>query len=398
VTEIYPARVRRGLKTVVAFHVGEPSGPSRTLAPVLRSLAANEGEVVIALPSRGGAAEELRDVGRIVITAHEPLTIPRSALAAGRLGARLHRDVRRFRRLLRDERPDLALVATTVLPAATAAAWLERVPTIVYATELYRQGAAGDRLRGRVGRALMRLSARLAATTVTSSRAVAEAIGRPERTVVAYPSIDGAVIEGDARAFRRRHAIPDGGPCIATLGNITRGRGQDVAIQALAMLRRDHPDVWLLIAGRPHPRPADRRFAGELLALAEELGVRDAVHLCGFAPAGDVFSVSDIVVNPARFAESFGRVAMEALLAGRPVVSSRVGGVPEVLEDGRHALLVPPDDPPALAAALRRLLDDPALGARLASAGRLHVAATYTTDRQLAAFSHAVERALRSRR
>ncbi len=73
---------------------------------------------------------------------------------------------------------------------------------------------------------------------------------------------------------------------------------------------------------------------------------------------------------PSRWAEPFGLVALEAQLAGRPVVASRVGGVPEFVIDGETGLLVPPDDPVALAAALRRLVADPLLARQLTLAAR----------------------------
>ncbi|HEX2085212.1 MAG TPA: glycosyltransferase family 4 protein [Solirubrobacteraceae bacterium] len=380
------------------MHLADPSGPSRTLAPVLRSLANGDGNVVAAVPGPGRLAGELRGVARVVVTGHAPVTIPRRPGDAWSLATRLRHDVRQFRALLRRERPDLAIVATTTLPALILAARLERVPTIVYATELYRQGSRGDVLRAAAGRAMMRVNARLASVTVASSRTVARTIAMPRRTIVAYPSIDPALAEGDADAFRRRHGLPADGPCLATLGNIARGRGQDVAIRALADLRRDHPGAYLVIAGEPHPRPRDRGFAVELRELAERLGVGGAVHFCGFERTGDVLAACEVLLNPARFGETFGRVAMEALLAGRPVVSSRVGAVAEVLEDGRHALLVPPDRPGSLADAVRRLLADPALAARLVTQGAAHVRATFTAERQLAGFDAAIDSALHTAR
>ena len=97
-----------------------------------------------------------------------------------------------------------------------------------------------------------------------------------------------------------------------------------------------------------------------------------------------------MVVNPARFAEPFGRVAAEALVAGRPVVASRIGAIPEVVRDGRDGLLVEPDDPEALADAVIRLLDDSALAERLVRSGRERVLERFGYEQDLAAWTAAL--------
>lgn len=378
------------MRTVAALHLSEPSGPSRTLAPVLRDLAA-AGEVLVAVPGPGGAADELRSIGRIAMTGHEALVLPTGPAAAATLPARLRRDVRRFRALLRRERAELAIIATRTLPALVLAARLEGVPSVVYLTELYEQGLPGDAARAVAWRRLVALQARMAGCIVTPTRLVADGLAPSVPVVVAAPSIDPAPGDGDAASLRSRHGIPDTHPVLATIGTVSRGRGQDVALRALAMLRADRPGARLIVAGPVLERDADIAFAKELRDLAEALGVGDAVHLCGFERPADVLAAADVFVNPARFAETFGRAPMEALVAGTPVVATAVGAVPEVLGDERDALLVPRGSPEAIAAAVGRLLDEPGLAERLVRAGRARVLSAYTAERQVAGFREAVE-------
>ena len=377
------------MRTVAALHLSEPSGPSRTLTPVLRDLAAT-GDVIVAVPGPGGAADELRSVGRIAVTRHEALVRPRTAVEAVTLPARLRQDARRFRTLLRRERADLAIIATRTLPALTLAAWLERVPSVLYLTELYDPGLGGNASQALAWRRLVALQARLAGCVVTPTRLVAAGIPASVPTVVAAPPIDPAVADGDAAALRRRHGIPDTRPVLATMGNITRPRGQDVALRALALLRAAFPGARLIVAGAVHARGPDVAFEQELRGLASELGLDGAVHFCGFENPADVVAAADVFVNPARVAESFGRASMEALVAGTPVVSTAVGAVPDVLADEREALLVPPESPGAVAAAVRRLLDEPGLVERLVAAGRGRVLTEYTAERQVARFGEAI--------
>jgi glycosyltransferase involved in cell wall biosynthesis len=150
-------------------------------------------------------------------------------------------------------------------------------------------------------------------------------------------------------------------------GSITEGRGQDVLIRAIARLRPSRPELRCLIAGVPHPRAKHLEYERRLDALVAELGLGDVVVRCGEVdPIDDVLLAADVIVNPVRAAEAFGRVAFEAALRGRPSVCSRIGGIPEVLEDERSALLVPPGDAGALGDAVARLLDEPEKAAAIA--------------------------------
>jgi glycosyltransferase involved in cell wall biosynthesis len=107
-----------------------------------------------------------------------------------------------------------------------------------------------------------------------------------------------------------------------------------------------------------------------------------------------VYAAVDVVVNPARVSEAFGRVAVEALAAGRPVVATRVGAVAEVLRPGEDALIVEPDDPHAIAAAVVRLWRDPELRHRLVASGYERVRERFREDDAARAFVAVVKEVL----
>jgi glycosyltransferase involved in cell wall biosynthesis len=147
-----------------------------------------------------------------------------------------------------------------------------------------------------------------------------------------------------------------------------------------------------VLVGDPHPRGVDRDYAAELHALAAELGVTGSVVFPGaLADLSDLYAAADVVVNPARIPESFGRVAAEAVLAGRPVVSADVGAVREVLRDGVDGLLVPPESADAIAAAVLTLWRDPEHGRRMAAAGAERVRAEFGREQDLAAWRSVIE-------
>jgi glycosyltransferase involved in cell wall biosynthesis len=111
----------------------------------------------------------------------------------------------------------------------------------------------------------------------------------------------------------------------------------------------------------------------------------------------DLYAAADVVVNPARVSEAFGRVGAEALVAGRPVVASRVGAIPEVIRDGVDGLLVEPGDPGALTAAVTELMEDPARAAQLVESGRRRVLERFGYEQDLAAWRSVVEPVLTRR-
>ena len=365
------------LRSVVVLHLAEITGPAKSMLPRVGWLA-EQGAAEVLVPGEGEAEHAYSQIARVTRLEYSALTVPRSPRAALSAARRMWREVRLFRRHLRAARPDLVVVVTSVLPAALVAAWLERIPAITYVGEALGSRAERGRLRTLTGRATARLTASLSRAVVCCSDFAAGAFPSSSRAVVTTipPGIalDGA---GDAEAFRRAHALAGESPLIAVVGNLSEGRGQDLAIRALPEIRRRLPGAGLVLVGAPHPRAVDEEYAAGLRRLAAELGVTDAVTFTGFVRrVQDAYAAADVVVNPARHNEAFGRAPLEALASGTPVVATAVGAVPEVLGEGRDGILVPSDDVDALAAAVVRVVED-----RELAEGLVQRAATETLPR-----------------
>ncbi|WP_433528025.1 glycosyltransferase family 4 protein [Micromonospora sp. CA-263727] len=185
------------------------------------------------------------------------------------------------------------------------------------------------------------------------------------------------------------------GSALLCVAAVATHKGHDVLVEALAAVTDRR---WTLTCAGPlHREPAFVDRLGERIA-AHRLG--DRVRLAG-PLAGDrlaaAYAAADLLVHPSR-GETYGMVVTEALARGIPVLASAVGGLPDALgrtaPDGRPGLLVPPGDPEALAAALRRWLDDPGLRERLRRAARGRRATlqdwTTTTDRITTALKEAM--------
>lgn len=396
-------RATRGLRTLAIMHLAELSGPARIMRPRLERIACG-GRLDVVVPGAGRTADTYVPIAEAVVElAYEPLVFARTPTELASMMRARSSELRRFRALIRRARPDLVVIATATLPAALLAARIERVPAIVEVMEIFEKGHIGGRARGLAGAAITGLHRRLADALVCCSHAVADQFPGTGRALVRtiYPGISPEHAEGDPERLRGTHGLEDASPLIAVIGHVSRGRGQDLLIRALPEIAASFPRAACAIVGAPHPRSADLDFRDGLERLADELGVGDRVRLTGFVdPVADVYAAADIVVNPARFNEPFGQVAPEALVGGCPVVATRVGGIPEVLRDERDTLLVPPEDPPAIAAAVIRLAGDPDLARRLLEEGRRHVLAEFTQARSVDAFERltleVVERRARS--
>lgn len=171
-----------------------------------------------------------------------------------------------------------------------------------------------------------------------------------------------------------------GGADVVAVGRLVRKKGFDVLIRSVALVRETLPDVTLDVVGEGPCRP-------ELEALVSELGLEDNVRLLGARDHEESLARiagARVFALPCRIAEDGDRDSMpvvikEAMVREVPVVASDVVAVPEMLDNG-CGVLVPPDQPEALAAALLRLLQDPAAARAIATRGRERAIRTFTLE------------------
>ena len=248
----------------------------------------------------------------------------------------------------------------------------------------FRQ-APGWRAALRV-RLLTREAARYTDRFCCVSDEIAEAAGRwwtvPRRKLDVVPNGIAVDLPADLPspvAVREGLAIPTGALVVGTVGRLAEVKRQDILIRALGLLTAAHPATRLLIVGDGPERP-------KLEALAADLGLTDRVRFAGYQPRPEVYLRAMDVFSLTSRSEGFPVSLLEAWRAGAAVAATAVGGIPAVVSDGTDGLLFPPGDPAAAAAAIGRLLGDPALRARLAAAGRTTLADRYSLDRMAAEY------------
>jgi len=222
----------------------------------------------------------------------------------------------------------------------------------------------------------------LAGAIVANSNAAASRLRRegvPSRSIHVVSN----GVELPQRAMRERAGRPRA-VCVA---NLRPEKGHDVLIDA--------------IAGRPDLRDLQVEFVGDgpcrsaLEAQARARGVGDRVRFLGERrDVGERLGDADLFVLPSR-TEALPNSVMEAMAAGLPVVACRIGGIPELVEHGVTGLLVPPDDPDALADAMAQLVANPARASALGAAARGAVAERFSMARMIAGFTEILLEQLR---
>jgi len=228
----------------------------------------------------------------------------------------------------------------------------------------FHSGATRARLYDLAAPVLRRVARRLAVRIAVSERAAAFERAR----------IGGAfrVVPNGVDTERFATATPaDLGPGrkVLFVGRLDERKGFSVAVRAFANLAETRPDLRLVVVGDGPERAAMDVLPTALRARVTMLGQVPNVEL------PPIHAACDLYLGPSIGGESFGIVVIEAMAAGLPVVVSDTAGYDEVVTDGSDGLLVPPRDAGGLAEAVGRVLDDPALAARLAAAGRARAAA-----------------------
>ena len=252
---------------------------------------------------------------------------------------------------------------------ALPAAALARVPARIGS----RRELAPDKRPAQL--ALQRQAYRCAHAIVANSSAAAERLcgeGISASRIHVIPN----GVDLDRTSFER---TPRGLQTILTVANLRKEKAHEVLFAAVAQLLPRHPSLGVKVAG-------DGPRAQELRNVAASFGVADRIAFLGHredVPA--LLEEADLFVLPSR-SEAFPNSVIEAMTAGLPVIASAVGGLLELVDSGRTGLLVPPDDPAALARALESLLTAPDRARAMGETARQEIARRYSFDRMVQAF------------
>lgn len=369
--------------TVTPYYPPEGGGLERYAHEINHRLAGRGHDVHVATFTREDPGEGKRD--GVTVDRRQPAVRIGNAPVSPSFPRELHATVQR-----RD--PDVVVAHTPVpFPAESAclAAWRARVPFVVtyHAGRLHGSSRLLDVLAGLHRRTVEALvlekSARLiAASPFVREQALAD---HRDRVTVVPPGVD-------AERF-----APDGGPeggrilFVGPLSSTYEWKGLDTLWEAFQRVRKRRPEARLTIVGEGDRVAEFQARSSRVDGALEVLGrVSDRALV-------DAYQRSRVVVLPSTSeAESFGMVLAEANACGRPVVGSKIGGIPDFVDHRDNGLLARPGDPEHLADRLIEVLDDDELAARLGRRGRQRVLADHDWGRLASRTESVLAEALRA--
>jgi len=315
----------------------------------------------------------------------------------------LRKDLAAFRslyRLFKTERPALVHTHTSKAGAlGRVAAWCAGVEAVVHTPHGHVFYGHFDPVESwvfyRVERALARRTTyMIALTEAEREEHLKRGVGRRDRFAVIPSGID---IDRFRRVAARRRihgrgaipgvTVPRDGIVLGSVGWLTEVKGHGILIEAVAKLLTEHPSAHLVIVGSGH-------LHGDYTKLAARMGISNAVHLLGARQdVPDCLAGMDLFVLPS-LNEGMGRALIEAMAAGLPVVASRVGGVPAIVDDRRTGLLVPAGNAEVLASALGELLRKPEWAKELGEAAGRSIGERFGAEAMVRAVEAVYEQAL----
>lgn len=355
-----------GIRIVLANNFPGPGlggGEVQTLA-LVRGLLAAGGDVRVVVVPGSGFGSEVASAGASVTE------VPMSTAKAG---SAIHAIAEQFS----GDGPTVVIGTgywTNLLVRQAARGTDARVVNLVGVTPGASVADGGSRIGLTARRIVDRATASRVDAYVAVARAVASALiadGAPADRVHTIPN--GIDIEAlNALASQPAPPFPRGRPLVVCAARLEPVKGVEYLVRAAISL----PGAMIVIAG-------DGPLEGRLREVAVALGVTECVAFLGrVSPIAPLLAAADVVVLPS-LSEGLPMVALEAMALARPVIATRVGGVPEAVEDGVTGLVVEPCDPIALAGAIRKLTADPALARTLGEAGAVRAKERFTAERMV---------------
>lgn len=339
-------------------------------------------EPIVVVPQEGALAAGLREHSVETLIAPTPGWTISTSGSYWRAGFRrivltgwellaLSRSVGPWLRLLRAQTPDVVVTNTAVIPTPALASAIARLPHVWWVREFVTRD---HRMKYLLGEPLsQRLIGRLSEVVIANSRAVeghfARRIDRAKMRTI-YQGI---------RGFQPTPNVYD--PLtlrVLLLGRLKPTKGIDGALRAVGILKTEGLRVQLRLVG-----PSVPSYREELRRLVDELGIADRVEIMDFTDHPHLQHAWANVVLMCSNSEAFGRVTVEALKSGRPVVGTRSAGTRELISDGTNGLLYEPGDADELAAALARLARDPELFAALSRNASASVEGRFTMEEEV---------------
>ncbi len=332
----------KGNKKSILFvsHISDLSGAPVSLSLIVKMLDKNKYHVVVALPEKGQIMAKL-NIPNVYCQIYKDSIL-------NKLFPSL-----KIYRILKERHIDLVYLNTSASIWAAKAAKLLRVPVISHIRE---------DLRG-VNNSLIRAKIRFCSDKIILISDWMKGFIRSNNAVVIHNTVDLSEFDRlDPDRIRLHFNLR--GKTIVYAGSLEERKGVQYLIKAFPLIKAAVPDIRLLIVGKT--LPGRKNYLGKLESMAND---HDVIFAGSRPDVHDAISAADVIVVPS-LNEAFGRIIIEAMACSKPVIATNVGGIPEIIENGKNGLLVPPADAKSIADAAIKLLSDRSFADMIAMAGR----------------------------
>jgi glycosyltransferase involved in cell wall biosynthesis len=363
----------RQLRSCVLFHEGVAQGAGISVQRVLPGLCERGWDLYAWFPARGPMLELVEPLVR-------DLRLKKGSFAFSLRGWRRPPGPARrvaalpgyflaLRSMLADVGPDVVHANTLLsLPEATVAHWMG-FPTVLQMHELPPPDRKTD--------LTLRWVAAVADVVVTVSDAVSDLFApyaSSTSTMRVYNGLPDAAFADPVRARPTDRLV------VGTVGGVVMRKGADVFLDAARDVIAERADIDFLHVGPPPWEGESAEFVESIRSKLDALPP-ERVTMAGVQPSAPMLRQMDVFVMASR-QEPFALASLEAMAAGLPIIATNVGGFPEQIEQMKSGILVPPDEPRAIAQWIMRLADDPEFRARLGAAARERARERFTIARQ----------------
>jgi glycosyltransferase involved in cell wall biosynthesis len=216
-----------------------------------------------------------------------------------------------------------------------------------------------------------------------------------DKIYMVYNGVDVSLFANGKSVIKKEYGID--GYLVGIVGQLnprSQWKGQRDFIYAAAEISNQRKDVWFAIIGDDDTPTTDSNhgsYIKELKELTHNLGIERVIFTGRRNDMLDVMASLDILVS-ASWAEPFGRVIIEAMAAGKPVIATMAGGAPEIVQDNITGILVPPKDPQAIAGAISRMLQDENIMGSMGRLGQLRAEQLFSINRNVREIQSIYER------
>ena len=354
-----------------------PGGAERVISSLAASLDPSRYRAVLCLFRQGWIQERSESRG---VRTH---IVPTRGMADWRWAIR-------FRRLLEEEHVDL--IHAHEFDANVQGAFVAAMSGTPLVATVHGKHYFWEKLRRRLAYRWVSRRATMVAVSEDLKKFIVEKVGVcPERITVLYNGVDvpPPPTQFDVDACRREFGLPEKDQIVGVVGNLYPVKGHQYLIEGIPAVLKKCPDTSFIFAGRG-------QLEMELKNQVHRLGLSERVHFLGLRQdIQAILAMLDVFVLPS-LSEGLSMAILEAMMAKKPVIATRVGGNPEIVLDGETGFLVPPKDSQALAASLATLLLNRDQATQFAERGKRRAEGLFSLQTMVHAYQSLYDLCLRS--